>query len=60
MRLLGLFNREIAASVEMFYLWTNPYVVDSGKAEAAFGWKATPLPDALRQTVAWCREVLEI
>jgi nucleoside-diphosphate-sugar epimerase len=44
----------------MFYLWTNPYVVDSGKAEAAFGWKATPLPDALRQTVAWCREVLEI
>jgi nucleoside-diphosphate-sugar epimerase len=53
LRLLGLFNRDIAASVEMLYLWTNPYVVDTRKAEAAFGWQATPLPEALRQTLAW-------
>lgn len=59
LRLLGLFNRDIAASVEMLFLWTNPYIVDTRKAEAAFGWKATPLPEALRQTLAWCREVLE-
>jgi nucleoside-diphosphate-sugar epimerase len=59
MRLLGLFNPDIAASVEMLFLWTNPYVVDTRKAEAAFGWKATPLPEALRQTLAWGRKVIE-
>lgn len=59
LRLLGLFNRDIAASIEMLYLWTNPYIVDTRKAEEAFGWKATPLPEALRQTLAWCREVIE-
>lgn len=59
LRLLGLFNRDIAASIEMLYLWTNPYVVDTRKAEAAFGWQATPLPEALRQTLAWGREVIE-
>jgi nucleoside-diphosphate-sugar epimerase len=59
MRLLGLFNPDIAASVEMLFLWTNPYIVDTRKAEVAFGWQATPLPEALRQTLAWCREVIE-
>jgi nucleoside-diphosphate-sugar epimerase len=59
MRLLGLFNRDIAASVEMLFMWTNPYVVDTSKAEKAFGWKATPLPEAIRQTLAWCRENIE-
>jgi nucleoside-diphosphate-sugar epimerase len=58
LRLLGLFNPDIGASVEMLFLWTNPYIVDTHKAEAAFGWQATPLPEALRQTLAWSREVL--
>ena len=59
MRLLGLFNRDLAASVEMLFLWTNPYIVDTRKAEIAFGWQATPLKEAVRQTVAWCRESTE-
>jgi nucleoside-diphosphate-sugar epimerase len=57
MRLLGLFNKEIRETVEMMFEWTNPYVVDSAKAEQAFGWQATPFKDAIHATVEWCQEV---
>ena len=56
MRFLGLFNKEIKETVEMMYEWTNPYVVDTGKAQKAFGLKPTPLNDAIRETIDWCRE----
>jgi len=56
MRFLGLFNREMAETVEMMYEWTGPFVVDTTKAEKAFGWKATPLKDALHATLDWCRQ----
>ena len=59
LRMAGLFNRDLAASVEMLFLWTNPYVVNTGKAERAFAWKATPLRESLRQTLAWCRAVVD-
>jgi nucleoside-diphosphate-sugar epimerase len=59
LRLLGLFNKDMAESVEMMYLWTNPYVVDTGKAEKAFGLQATALKDAIRETLAWGRERTE-
>ena len=59
LRMAGLFNRDLAASVEMLFLWTNPYVVDTCKAERAFAWKATPLRESLRQTLAWCRAVVD-
>jgi len=59
LRMAGLFNRDLAASVEMLFLWTNPYVVDTGKAERAFAWKATPLRESPRQTLAWCRAVVD-
>jgi nucleoside-diphosphate-sugar epimerase len=55
MRFLGLFNKEMAETVEMMFEWTAPYVIDSSKAEKAFGLKPTPMKEALRQTVAWCR-----
>ncbi len=55
MRFLGLFNKEIAETVEMMFEWTNPYVIDSSKAVKAFGLQPTPLKDALRETLAWCR-----
>jgi nucleoside-diphosphate-sugar epimerase len=42
-------------TVEMMYEWTAPFVVDSSKAEKAFGWKGTPLPQAIHETVEWCR-----
>ncbi len=59
MRLLGLFNREIKETIEMMFEWTEPYVVDTHKAEAAFGWKATPMTEAVKATIAWCREAVK-
>ena len=55
MRFLGLFNKEIAETVEMMYEWTNPYVVDTSKAEKAFDLKPTPLKQALKETLDWCK-----
>jgi nucleoside-diphosphate-sugar epimerase len=53
MRLLGLFDKSMAETVEMMYEWTAPFVVDTSKAEKAFGLQATPLNQALRETLAW-------
>jgi nucleoside-diphosphate-sugar epimerase len=55
MRFLGLFNREMAETVEMMFAWTHPYVVDSSKAARAFGLKPTPMEQAIHETVEWCR-----
>ena len=52
---LGLFDPMIRETVEMVYEWTQPFVVDTSKAEKAFGFKGTPLPQALKETVAWLR-----
>ena len=59
MRFLGLFNKEIRETVEMLYEWVNPYVVDTTKAQKAFGLKPTPMKDAMRETIAWCRENIQ-
>ena len=56
MRFLGLFNKEIKETVEMMYEWTNPFVVDTGKAQKAFALNATPFNEAIRETIIWCRE----
>lgn len=56
LRFLGLFNKEIAATVEMMFLWTAPYVVDTSKAEKAFGLKPTPTKVAIKETLEWCKE----
>ncbi len=56
MRFLGLFNKEIAETVEMLYEWQQPFVVDASKAEKAFGLQATPLRQALQETLAWGRQ----
>lgn len=55
MRVLGLFNKSLAETVEMMYEWTAPFVLDTSKAEKAFGLRATPLPQAIRETLAWCK-----
>jgi nucleoside-diphosphate-sugar epimerase len=54
-RLIGFFNKDMAETVEMIYEWTGPFVMDSSKAEKAFGWKGTPLQQALKETVEWCK-----
>jgi nucleoside-diphosphate-sugar epimerase len=54
-RLIGFFNKDMAETVEMIYEWTGPFVMDSSKAEKVFGWKGTPLKQALKETVEWCK-----
>jgi len=53
--LAGLVNPTIRALREQFYQSEHPWVVDSGRFERAFGWRATPLPEAIRATTAWFR-----
>lgn len=55
MRFLGLFNKEIRETVEMLYGWMYPYVVDTSRAQEAFELAPTPMPEAIRETVAWVR-----
>jgi len=51
----ALFNPTVRAVREQLYQSERPWVVDSRKFERAFGWSATPLPDAVAATVAWFR-----
>ena len=55
MRIGGLFIPEAKESVEMMYEFDQPFVVDSSKFENTFGMKATPMREAIRETVAWYR-----
>jgi nucleoside-diphosphate-sugar epimerase len=53
LRLGGLFVPAAREMVEMAYEFEKPFVVDSSKFERAFGLKATPLGEAIGETVAW-------
>ena len=37
----------------MMYEFEQPFIVDSSAFEQNFGMKATPLREAIRETVAW-------
>jgi nucleoside-diphosphate-sugar epimerase len=50
------FNPTLRAVREQLYQSERPWVVDSSKFERAFGWRASPLSEAVRATVAWYRE----
>jgi len=54
--LAALFSPTLRAVREQLYQSERPWVVDSSKFERTFGWRATPLPEAIRPTVAWFRE----
>jgi nucleoside-diphosphate-sugar epimerase len=54
--LAGLFNPTIRAVTEQLYQVERPWVVDSSKFEGTFGWRATPLPEAVRATLAWFKK----
>jgi nucleoside-diphosphate-sugar epimerase len=56
MSMLGLFMPTLRESVEMLYEWEKPFIMDSSKAEKAFGWQGTSLKDAMRATIEWCRQ----
>lgn len=51
--MMGMFVPEVKESIEMLYEFEKPYIVDSSKFVQTFGMQATPLRQALRETVAW-------
>jgi nucleoside-diphosphate-sugar epimerase len=55
LRAMGLFNLGIRETIEMLYEFEEPFVVDHSKFEEAFGEHATPLKEAIGETVRWYR-----
>jgi nucleoside-diphosphate-sugar epimerase len=53
LRALGLFNPGMREMIEMLYEFEEPFVVDDSKFEQAFGEHATPLREAIGETVQW-------
>lgn len=53
MSLLGLFIPAMKEVVEMMYEFEKPFIVNSSRFETTFGMKATPMREAIRETVAW-------
>jgi nucleoside-diphosphate-sugar epimerase len=53
MSLAGLFIKEAKESVEMLYKFEKPFIVDSSKFEKTFGMQATPMREAIKETVKW-------
>jgi len=51
----GLFIPEAKETVEMMYEFENPFIIDSSKFEKTFGMTATPMRQAIQETVAWYR-----
>ena len=54
-KLMGAFLPVMRELHEMLYLWEEPFVVDHSRFERAFGFEATPLDEAIAQTVEWFR-----
>ena len=50
---MGLFNPTMRETVEMFYQFTEPQIVNSSRFENTFGWKATPVAEGIQKTVDW-------
>jgi len=55
LRALGLFNPTVRELDEMRYEFTQPFIVDSTKAEVRLAIAPTPLPEAIKATIAWFR-----
>jgi nucleoside-diphosphate-sugar epimerase len=51
----GLFIPAAKETVEMMYEFEQSFIVDSSRFESTFGMQATPMKDAIRETVAWYR-----
>ena len=49
LQLLGLFNKSIGESVELYYQYNKDYIFDSTKFEKAFNVKPTPYEEGIRQ-----------
>jgi nucleoside-diphosphate-sugar epimerase len=55
LRAMGLFNPPLRETIEMLYEFEEPFVVDHSAFERAFGIRATPLREAIKETVLWYR-----
>ncbi len=51
--IMGLFNPSVRELVEMIYEFDKPFILDSSKFERTFGMTATPIDQAVRETVAY-------
>jgi nucleoside-diphosphate-sugar epimerase len=49
----GFFIPEAKETVEMMYEFEQSFIVDSSKFEKVFGVKATPMREAIKETVVW-------
>src|ERR671917_1963751 len=56
LRAMGLFNPALHEMMEMLYEFEEPSVVDHSDFTRTFGDHATPLGEAVRETVRWYRE----
>ena len=56
----GLFIPEAKETVEMMYEFDEPFIIDSSKFEKAFGMKATPIREAIHETVNWYKNHMEL
>lgn len=55
LRLVGVFVPEVREMLEMRYQFERPFVVDGSHFERTFAFRATPLAEVVRRTVAWYR-----
>jgi nucleoside-diphosphate-sugar epimerase len=58
LHMVGLFNRDAKASIEMMYQFQNPFVVDSSISEQALELKPTNLSLSMSETLDWYRQRL--
>jgi nucleoside-diphosphate-sugar epimerase len=56
----GLFIPAAKEIVKMMYEFDTPFIIDSSKFEKTFGIKATPIREAVKETVAWYKSHPEI
>lgn len=57
LRTMGLFNPTVRELDEMLYEFTQPFILDSTKAQTRLSINPTPLDDAVTATVAWYRDL---
>jgi nucleoside-diphosphate-sugar epimerase len=57
LRAMGLFNPPLRETIEMLYEFEEPFVVDHSDFERTFGERATPLRQAIGETVRWYQQV---
>jgi nucleoside-diphosphate-sugar epimerase len=53
LQMVGLFNADAKASIEMLYQFSEPFVVDSRFSERTLGLTPTPINEGLQATLSW-------